>query len=183
MLDIALLEEDGRLTRLKYRLSRKTVGAQPPPDLFSIIAVTTEVSRFGVYAKETVVEAPSPSLSYEALRAASELAGLLEANGEADHPDHVLPEILSQALPWWVQGKPPNLVLLKAIYLFAKMEGYPVAAEWRANLPPAEREAANALLGHDLSGDQPVALEPLPGLLARLALWIEHATDLRYPKP
>ena len=46
----------------------------------------------------------------------------------------------------------PDLVYLKALYCFARDEGYPVKQDWWQNLSADDRAAAAAMLNRPLAG-------------------------------
>jgi hypothetical protein len=106
--------------------------------------------------------------SYDALRLASRLAAIVARNPVPDDGRLRVCELLRQTFRAFGAAGRPDVVYLKALYCFARDEGYPVKQEWWQGLPDADRAAASALL------NQPVSAQTAPPpLAARLTRQLE----------
>lgn len=85
--------------------------------------------------------------SYEALSKASKFAALIGRNPIPDEGRERIALLLEQALNAFAdKERHPELVYLKALYNFARGEGYPVKQDWLDTLQDTLREQAIALL-------------------------------------
>lgn len=178
-LEASLLQDDGTSHRVRFRVSRRSSGSHPPPDLFSRVVVTAEETRQGTYVKEHTVTRGAPKLDYSSLEAATRFALLLEANTSPETEDPEVAGLWERALRGWAGGADPQVVLLKGEYVFLRLSGYPVAEEWRAELPEGLREAARVLLSRSLAEIDPEVAENTRELRTRLERWMEHRTEIR----
>ena len=110
---------------------------------------------------------------YATLVCASEFARLLSKNKTECRHAYTL---LEKALKAWNTGHPPEVVLFKSLYLFAKQEGYPVKEQWLAKLSGSYQTQALSILNRSL--DQCPQTGSLEALTTPLLQWIEHHTDI-----
>jgi len=124
-------------------------------DLFDTAAFELESSNQGrtwfVREAHVLERAQAIGRSYEALQAASAVAGLIARNPPADESRPKAAALLRSAFAALASGAPPAVVLLKSVYRHARDEGYPVKEEWLAGLPAAEKAEADRLLRTPLS--------------------------------
>ncbi len=119
--------------------------------------------------------------SYPALQAASWLSGLLLANPL--HEDELGEEtyhLTARALDSLSDAAPPQAVLLKTLYVFARDEGYPVLADWAHNLKPALASRVTTIINTPLK-EITLSKEDQQSAFASLARYVEHNTHIRLP--
>lgn len=172
-------EEHGLLLGLR-RLSTKT--ATPPLDLFDEAELALESSSQGrtwfIKEHRHLRRHPGIGRSYEALRAAAALAGLVSHNPVPDESRAPIAALLRQSLAALEAGARPDLVWLKALFLFLRDEGYPVKQDWWQQLPAAERDAAARILHQPIAGQSPDAAL-VARLTQRLHDWVATDTEIR----
>ncbi len=119
--------------------------------------------------------------SYATLQAASWLSALLIANPL--HDDELGEEtfrLAERALDALNEQAPPQAVLLKTLYVYARDEGYPVLADWAAKLPTALSQNVTALLNTPLK-EITLSKEDQQNAFASLSRYVEHNTHIRLP--
>lgn len=118
--------------------------------------------------------------SYRALQAASWISGFLLRNPMHEESSEDLFRLAERAYDALNDGRPPNAVMLKTLYVFARDEGYPVLEDWASKLPPQTANAAATLLNTPLANiDLP--REAQQSAFASLAHYIEHHTHIHLP--
>lgn len=120
--------------------------------------------------------------SYHALQAASWLSGLLLANPL--HDDELAEEthrLAARSLDSLSDGAPPQALLLKALYVYARDEGYPVLVDWAQKLKPALSSRVTTILNTPLK-DINLSKEDQQSSFASLARYVEHNTHIRLPQ-
>ena len=85
--------------------------------------------------------------------------------------------LLQQTLAAFSATTRPDLVYLKALYCFARDEGYPVKQEWWTELPAAARAAAAGMLNLPVA-DQAPAPAAVAGLTRRLEDYLRSHTEI-----
>ncbi|MDQ8186942.1 hypothetical protein [Pelagicoccus sp. SDUM812002] len=120
--------------------------------------------------------------SYAALQAASWISNLLLAN--PSHEDELGEEtfnLTARALDSLSNGAPPQAVLLKSLYVYARDEGYPVLADWSHKLPTELSSKVTGILNTPLN-EISHSKEEQQAAFASLARYVEHNTHIRIPK-
>ncbi|MBD5778222.1 hypothetical protein IEN85_01780 [Pelagicoccus sp. NFK12] len=120
--------------------------------------------------------------SYAALQGASWLSGLLLANPM--HEDELAEEsfrLAARALDALSDGAPPQAVLLKTLFVFARDEGYPMVADWASKLSPALSQSVTTLLNTPLS-QITLDKQEQQTAFASLSRYVEHNTHIRLPQ-
>jgi len=183
LLLVVFLQENG----LRHVLARKRTRPQPGshlPDLFDLGEFSIEQKD---PARPAFLREFSPSRRFEGisrhyanLTAASRLTRFYERN--LIHLEHFAPvwELLGQALQGLAEKPEPELILFKALYVFARSEGYPVRAQWLESRPRDMREAMLTAL-RAAPGDQPLDKEVLREWTADLCRFFQNSTDLLPP--
>jgi hypothetical protein len=141
---LALLTEDQGLRNIMRRQSSK-MDAGEKPDLFDLCTVTCEARQGrACFLREYALERRHGNLGrrYDALESASAWARLILANAPDMDDTSPLFALTLQALEAWERGAMPKLILLKALFVFARNEGLPVREEWLRSLPEKVREQA-----------------------------------------
>lgn len=177
------LKEHGLLRVMARKRSRPQAGSHLP-DLFDLGEFSLEqkeptrpafLREFSPIRRHTAL-----SRRYSALAAASHLARFYERN--LVHLEHYAPvwDLLGRALEGFAGPVDPELILFKALYVFARHEGYPVRADWLESRPRAMREQMAQALRSD-----PASVRMDPALLrewtADLCRYFQHYTDLLPP--
>lgn len=177
----AFSEENGPLLCLR-RVSRKAATSTPPLDLFDEAELTLESSSQGrtwfIKEHRHLRRFPGLGRSYDALRAAAALATLITRNPVADESRVPIIALLRQSLSSLENGARPDLVWLKALFIFLRDEGYPVKQHWWQQLGSVERDAAAQILNQPIAGQNP---EPgtVTQLTQRLEAWVAADTEIR----
>jgi hypothetical protein len=151
-------------------------------DLFDEAELALESSSQGrtwfIKEHRHVRRFPGIGQSYDALRAAAALAGLVTHNPLSDESRAPLVALLRQSFTALETGGRPDLVWLKSLFIFLRDEGYPVKQQWWQQLGSVEREAAAQILNQPLAGQSP---EPplVARLTQRLQDWVSAETEVR----
>jgi recombinational DNA repair protein (RecF pathway) len=159
----------GPLTALRRLSARDT---SPALDLFDEADLMLESSNQGRtwFVKEARLLQRHAAIgrSYDALRFASAFAVVLARNAVEEVSRASVYALARQTFAVFATAGRPEIVYFKALYCFARDEGYPVKQEWWQGLPPAERPAAADLL------NQPLASQPAPAAaVSRLTALLE----------
>jgi len=127
-------------------------------DLFSEVSLALESSNQGRtwFVKEArlVKDAGGIGRDYETLLRASEFAALIARNTIAAESRGRVHALLRQVFAAFAGGAGSGLadiIYFKAVYRFARDEGYALKEQWFAALPPAERDLAAALINKPLA--------------------------------
>lgn len=185
MLQLQLFAEDLGNVAAYCRLSRsKAAAGAPPPDLFDRIDTVLETRNEGRtwFLKESAATRRFAGLgrSYRRLEYASRFAAILLRNPLNDDVVPSLFRDLENALTAWEQGGHPETVFLKALYLYARDEGFPAREDWWARLPAARRAAADTLIHTPLRDHPESAVMQAAPLIASLQAWLRDHHDLRF---
>jgi len=116
--------------------------------------------------------------SYETLRAAAALAALIVRNTVPDESRESVTTLLRSSLSALAAGGRPDIVWLKALYLFLRDEGYPVKQQWWTGLPEDTRELATGLINRPLAG-QTAPPAAVAHILLQLERWVRTETEIR----
>ena len=143
-----LSRETGYTLCLQRVSKRKNLSVKP--DLFDTAEVQLEKSRQGstCFVKEyrTIQRRNSIGQSYKQLQCASEFCSLVIHNGPLMGDPETLFSITERTLDAFAEKQCPEIILLKAIYILLKDEGYPVRESWYPQLPVYLRETARQLI-------------------------------------
>ncbi len=179
----AFSPEHGPL-QLMQRLATKAAASQANLDLFDEVALILESSNQGQtwFVKEArLVNRPTGiGRSYETLRQASAFAALIARNRVAEEGRAAVGALLRQAFAAFATSDRPDLVYFKALYAFARDEGYPVRQQWRPTLPADLRAMSDLALRTPLQelapADVPAARATL--LIRRLEEYLRGHTEV-----
>ncbi|MSU69981.1 MAG: hypothetical protein EXS39_04245 [Opitutaceae bacterium] len=141
-------------------------------DLFDEVALLLESSNQGrtwfVKEPRLITRHAAIGRSYDSLRFASALAGLIARNPVHEDSRLVVAALLRAAFAAFATAPRPDIVFFKSLYCFARDEGYPVKQQWFPALPPPDRAFVTPLL------NQPLATQTAPpGEVARLQRRLE----------
>jgi hypothetical protein len=177
---LALFSPEQGLLRCYQRISLRNPG--PAIDLFDELSATLTSSNQGHtwFFKELHVDHRHPGigLRFEALAEASALAALIVRNPVHEEGRARICRLLRETLGALETGAPAAIVGLKALYSFARDEGYPVKEEWLAGLRGSEREHAVALLHTPIASIDADLADHAPRILARLRRYLKESTEL-----
>jgi recombinational DNA repair protein (RecF pathway) len=154
------------------RLAAKSASSSPHLDLFDEADFHLETSNQGQtwFLKEVRLIARHDAIgrSYESLREASVFSALIARNQVHEESRRGVYALLRQTLAAFGATNRPDIVFVKALYCFARDEGYPVREDWWPSLPAATRDLAAGVL------NQPVAAQaPTPAAVASLTRRLE----------
>jgi hypothetical protein len=175
--------EHGNLLVLQ-RVPRKASAAHVAPDLFDEISAMLESSNQGRtwFVKEVRIARRRAGIgrSYDALRFASALAGVIGRNPVHEESRENVARLLRTALDAFAEAERPDVVHLKSLYLFGRDEGYPVKEEWLPSLPDADRAVAVEALGRKL-GEQRAAAAEVARIRRSLEDYLKGHTEIIIP--
>ena len=83
---------------------------------------------------------------------ASAFAAVIARNPVHEESREGVYGLLRQTFDAFGSSARSDLVYLKALYCFARDEGYPVKQEWAQGLPPATRASASEMLNKPVAG-------------------------------
>lgn len=118
--------------------------------------------------------------SYECLQAASWLSKLFLQNPMHDETGEELFSVAERALDALNASAAPQAVMLKALYLFARNEGYPVIQDWAHKLNPALAGNVANILNTPLS-EIILDGETQQSAFASLKRYVEFNTHIHLP--
>ena len=179
-----LTEESGVFLSMK-RISKKA-NTSTTPDLFDQAAVILETSQQGTmrFVKEyqLIRRREAIGLSYRSLRGASRLGQLLVTNAAHMPESEILFDMTARAFDAFAEGKAPEVVLLKSLYLLLKDEGYPVRESWwptlRADLSQSAQRILKAPAPTRIDAAERETCERIE---QHLSQWMRYETDLIIP--
>ena len=166
------------------RESRRKTGANIPPDLFdrleAVIETRNEARTW--FLKEYLITRRFPGIgrTYRALEYASRFASVLMKNPLHADAAADLFIALENALAAWENASSPEVVYLKALYLYARNEGFAVREDWLRHLPPSRSATADTLIHRPLADQPHDALPHAVPLIENLESWLQTRHDLRF---
>lgn len=168
LLLVFFLKEHG-LKSVLARKRSKAASGQNIPDLFETGELVLEQKDPSkpAFLKDFTSGTQFPEIArrYQRLKNASSLTRFYERN--LIHMEHFSSawELLQATLAAFAEKDPPELVLFKSLFLFARMEGYPVSQHWLDQLGKDDRIGIQKCLR------QPV--ENCTESTAQLNLWLQ----------
>ena len=163
------------------RVAVKSAATSVALDLFDHADLWLESSNQGRtwFVKEVRVLARYDAIgrSYDALRFASAFAAVIARNPVSEDSRERVHALVRQTLAAFASAARPDIVHLKALYCFARDEGYPVKQEWLRGLADAERAAAAEILNQPLAA-QTAAAPVVARLTARLGDYLRGHTEI-----
>ena len=163
------------------RLPRKSTPAGVSLDLFDEAALSLESSNQGRswFVKEArlITRHPGIGASYETLLRASALAELVARNPVHEDSRRGVASLLRSAFAAFAAGGRADIIHFKALYRFARDEGYPLREHWFPTLPSADRTVVATLLNRPLA-EQTATGEEVARLERRLAEYLRGHTEI-----
>jgi len=178
--------EHGHLTfwqRVPKRSSNSQAAknATPPLDLFDEAEFLAESPNQGQswFIRETrLLHRPSGiARSYDTLRHACDFTATLARNRVPEEVRSGVMQLLRRSLAAFAGHTRPDIVHLKALYSFARDEGYPLRQHWLPMLPATLRTLAEAVLSQPLVEQNPPA-ETVAALHTHLTHYLRHYTEI-----
>jgi hypothetical protein len=173
----------GNLLALQ-RIPRRPSATHVAPDLFDEISAMLESSNQGRtwFVREVRISVRRAAIgrSYDALRFASALVSVIGRNNVHEESRENVAQLLRAALDAFGTAARPDIVHLKALFRFARDEGYPVKQEWLPSLPAAERGDAEAVIGQPLDS-QVADADLVARLRGRLEDYLGSSTEIIIP--
>lgn len=176
---LLLSPEAGQLLCFQRISSRQPAVAL---DLFDEVAVTLTSSNQGrtwfVGEVRVLRRFAGIGLSFAALQEASAFAALLTRNHLHEESRPAVLALLGTALQSWNDGRRADAVALKALFSFARDEGYAVKEDWAASLRGSDREHARQVLNEPLSALDAIDRDAVARLLESLRRYLRGHTDI-----
>jgi hypothetical protein len=151
-------------------------------DLFDEVAATLTSSNQGrtwFFGEVRVLRRfAGIGLSFAALQEASAFAALLTRNQVHDESRAAVLGLLGTALQAWSDGRRPDAVALKALYSFARSEGYPVKEDWAAGLRGSDLENVRRVLNEPLAVLDSIDSDSVARLLESLRRYLRGNAEL-----
>lgn len=152
-----------------------------PPDLFQHVVLELEQSRRGkgLFVREARTESPYAAIGsrYEILREASAFAQTIWKNlTHAEFFEEIF-ALTERSLAAFAAGIRPDVTHFKSLYLFARLEGYPVKEQMLELWSEPDRRLAERILGQPVGGEQPPEAE-VQRLLDRVRHYLKAYTDI-----
>lgn len=166
------------------RLPKKSAASQVTLDLFDEAALQLESSNQGQtwFVKEIRLLQRHGGIgrSYENLRLASAFAALISRNRVTEESRATVAALLRQVFTAFAASPRPDIVYFKALYCFARDEGYPVRQQWLPTLPGDLRATATEFLHTPLAAFEPSKVEERTSaiLLGRLEDYLRGHTEV-----
>ncbi len=177
---VLLLSSDGGQMLCFQRLASRQPAVAL--DLFDEIAATltsTNQGRTWFFGEVRVVRRfAGIGLSFAALTEASAFANLLVRNPVHEESRAAVLTLLGTALQAWNDGRRADAVALKALYTFARDEGYPVKEDWAAGLRGSDRENARRVLNEPLAALDGIEADSVARLLESLRRYLRGHAEL-----
>lgn len=179
-----LTSEHGWVSRLK-RLPAKANRASTSdvPDVFDTGEVQWQETRPFFATYRCLTRRPEIARHYRALVEASAWARFLALNAPHMPPDAAMVALTIRALDAFGTGQAPVVVHLKALFRFAREQGYAVQEGWLGSRPAAEQQAVTQILMTPLAKLPDGAAAAAAPVLASLQRWLAAETDFRFPPP
>lgn len=125
-------------------------------DLFDEVEALLESSNQGrtwfIREIRPVLRHAAIGRSYDALRFASTFAAIIARNPGPEESRARTYDLARQTLAAFAEAERSDLVYLKALYCFARDEGYPVKQDWWQNLSAPDRGEAAGMLNRPVAG-------------------------------
>lgn len=173
--------EHGNLLVLQRLPKKSGAAGLAPLDLFDEATFMLESSNQGRswFVKETRLITRSTGIgrSYETLRLASAFASLIARNPVSEESRATVGELLRQVLVAFAAASRPDIAYFKAIYCFARDEGYPIKQHWLPTLPAADRALVAELLNQPLATQTALPTD-VDRLLRRLEDYLRQHTEI-----
>jgi recombinational DNA repair protein (RecF pathway) len=172
---------------LQMTLMRKRTRSSPlahEPDLFDSgdLVIEQKGENKPAFLKEFTPNLRFTEIArqYTALKAASQLTRFYEKN--LFHMEHFEAawELLHTALDSFSRNNHPGVTYLKALYVFAKSEGYPVKEEWLGSQSSGNRSLINAIMRQPV-GSIELESDKVDHWIRNLETYFMQSTDLIVP--
>ena len=182
-LRIRVFSSDEGLVLVYKRLASKRASGSLP-DLFDEVELRLSRPRTGsdsvsfVSEWRPLIRRPELARGQSRLGTASALSLLYQRNGAHLAEPAPAAKLLADALDSLVAGYSPVAVYLKALYRFARVEGFPVKEAWWQSLSLVQKQNAAEILNiplRDLVQENYATEE----ILESLKLWLNAETELR----
>jgi len=181
-LRIRVFSSDEGLVLVYKRLASKRASGSLP-DLFDEVELRLSRPRTGSDSVSFVSEwrlltrRPELACGQSRLETASALSLLYQKNGAHLAEPAPASKLLADALDSLVAGYSPVAVYLKALYRFARVEGFPVKEAWWQSLSLVQKQNAAETLNVPLRDlvQEECAIEEI---LESLKLWLNAETEL-----
>ena len=150
-------------------------------DLFDEASLLIETSNQGqtwfVKESQLITRHSGIGQSYESLLHASHFSALIARNHVHEESRAQVGALLHQALTAFATAVRPDIAHFKALYCFARDEGYPIKQHWIPTLPSEDRQQVADLLNKPLS-QQAATDSAVTRLHGRLEEYLRGHTEI-----
>ena len=183
MLLVFFLQGSG-IRQVLARRSARSVSDASIPDLFETgeVVLQQRGESKPTYLSEFQSRERFPGIArnYATLRAASQFSRFIERNLLHMETFGDAWELMMTALASFSSKPCPEGTLLKAMYVFARSEGYPVSAQWLRQLPETSRQKIQVVLQNPVDQCSEEASQ-LKEWCLDLGIYFQKSTDLLPP--
>ncbi|MCZ6673790.1 MAG: recombination protein O N-terminal domain-containing protein [Verrucomicrobia bacterium] len=177
---LTILSSDQGSVMAMFRRPKRNTRATVP-DLFDEVELVLEKkgnSGFG-FVKELTINRQRRGLakSFIALELACELAIILIKNLPRETEVQAVYQLLETGLEAWERRINPEAVFFKCLFVFARLEGYPIKHDWFAKLTHHERVEVATILKTPIA-EQTMAAKQVRKWIDQLKHYIQHYTDI-----
>jgi len=163
------------------RLATKFVATSTNLDLFDeadfMLVTSNQGQTWFLQEARLIARHDAIGRSYDALRLASVFAAIIVRNPVHEESRPGVYALLRQTLAAFGVTVRSDVVFLKALYCFARDEGYPVKQEWWQGLAPATRTTVANVLNQPVA-TQTAAPAAVAGLISRLEDYLRTHTEI-----
>lgn len=175
-----LSAEHGLLPCLR-RLAVRTATSAPALDLFDEAEFFLESGNQGrtwfIREVRLIRRHAAIGRDYDTLRLASAFAGVLARNPGPEDGRTRTYDLARRTFAAFDASERSDLAFFKALYCFARDEGYPVREDWWQSLAAAERAEAAGMLNQPLAG-QTATVPAVARLTRRLEDYLRTHTEI-----
>lgn len=165
------------------RRLKQSKGASTPLDLFDEAELWLESSNQGrtwfIKEHRHVRRHEGIGRSYDALKVASALGGLLARNPVPDESRDAIADLLRTSLRALADGARPDVLWLKTLYCLLRDEGYPVKQQWWPQLAGTDRDIAARLLNQPLAAQTSDPAD-VARIIQGLEGWTRAETEINF---
>ena len=177
-----LTPDQGRLLVMKRQSVKPNAASSL--DLFDEgeFCVDAKTDSPTTFLKEFCLQNRRTSIAqnYSAFQLSTRFAKILLKNPVHEENAEAIFFLTQKALDSWAKTSNPEAVYLKSLYLYCRDEGYPINAEWYAQLPRENASLVKEVLNTPLDSIKADAAS-IKDSIHRLEIYLERSTHIETP--